>query len=171
MVASARAAYVARRAAEFGVVIEELEFGQMFRRFGSGVTIVERMSRLIGQEDDDVSVAVMEILENEGVEIRRNANCIALAKDDGGVRVRVDCESGEPEIAGSHLLMAVGRRPKTDELGLERAGVEMANVGIFGSMMNYSPTSRTSGHWAMSTAGAPLPTPHTMITRLWLIIY
>jgi pyruvate/2-oxoglutarate dehydrogenase complex dihydrolipoamide dehydrogenase (E3) component len=100
-----------------------LEFGQIFRRFGSEVTIIERTSRLIAAEDEDVSSAVREILEREGIQFRLNANCIALARGKNGIAANVDCEEGEPEVTGSHLLLAMGRTPNTDDLGLERAGV------------------------------------------------
>ena len=101
-----------------------LEFGQMYRRFGSRVTIVEKMPRLIGREDEDVSDAVRKILENEGIDIRLGANCIAVARHDKGVAVRLDCSNPEKQVVGSHLLLAVGRTPNTDDLGLEKAGIE-----------------------------------------------
>jgi pyruvate/2-oxoglutarate dehydrogenase complex dihydrolipoamide dehydrogenase (E3) component len=101
-----------------------LEFGQMYRRFGSRVTIVEMGDRLIGREDPEVSDAVREILEAEGIEVRLNATCVALERHAAGVAVRVDCAAGSPEVVGSHLLLAVGRRPNTFDLGLEKAGVE-----------------------------------------------
>jgi len=106
-----------------------LEFGQMFRRFGSKVTIVEMKPRLIAREDEDVSAAVQEILENEGVDLRLNAECIALAPDGDGIRVTVDCEDNEPEVLGSHVLMATGRRPNTDDLGLDKAGIDYNERG------------------------------------------
>ncbi len=100
-----------------------LEFAQIYRRFGSEVTIVEMGPRLIGREDEDVSQAVREILEAEGVKIRLNAKCISVAKRDGGVTVGVTCEEGSPEVMGTHVLLAVGRTPNTNDLGLDRAGV------------------------------------------------
>jgi len=100
-----------------------LEFGQMFRRFGSEVTIVEMSSRLIHREDEDVSASIADILEAEGIQLRLNAKCIRVAPRDGGVAVGVDCTSGSPEVQGSHVLLAVGRRPNTDDLGLDKAGV------------------------------------------------
>lgn len=101
-----------------------LEFAQMYRRFGSRVTVVEMGPRLIGREDEDVSAAVKEILENEGIEIRLEAECIGLAKRGGQVAVTADCEPGPEEVVGSHVLLAVGRKPNTDDLGLDKAGVE-----------------------------------------------
>jgi pyruvate/2-oxoglutarate dehydrogenase complex dihydrolipoamide dehydrogenase (E3) component len=100
-----------------------LEFAQMFRRFGAKVTVVERNERLIGHEDEDVSEAVRAILEDEGIAVRTGANCIAFEQHGQGVSVSVDCSSGEPAVIGSHVLLAVGRRPNTDDLGLEAAGV------------------------------------------------
>ncbi len=102
-----------------------LEFAQMYRRFGSRVTVVEMAAKLISREDDDVSAAVREILENEGIDIRLNASCIALARRDGQIAVTASCEPGPQEIVGSHVLMAVGRKPNTDDLGLAAAGVEL----------------------------------------------
>jgi pyruvate/2-oxoglutarate dehydrogenase complex dihydrolipoamide dehydrogenase (E3) component len=100
-----------------------LEFAQMYRRFGSEVTVVEMSPRLIQREDPDVSAAIREILEREGVGIRVNATCIRVAKRGEDIIVGVDCTDGAPEIHGSHLLLAVGRRPNTDDLGLDRAGI------------------------------------------------
>jgi len=100
-----------------------LEFGQMFRRFGSEVTIVERGPRLIPREDADVSEAVRGILAAEGIGLRLDAECIALARRGEQVAVTMACADGAPEVVGSHVLLAVGRRPNTDDLGLERAGV------------------------------------------------
>jgi pyruvate/2-oxoglutarate dehydrogenase complex dihydrolipoamide dehydrogenase (E3) component len=100
-----------------------LEFGQMFRRFGSRVTIVEMGSRLIGREDADVSAAVQEILEAEGVEVRLNATCLRLEQDGDGVALGLGCAEGEPRVRGSQVLLAVGRVPNTDDLGLELAQV------------------------------------------------
>ena len=101
-----------------------LEFAQIFRRFGSEVTIVERASRLIPREDDDISSMVSEILEGENIQLRLNANCIALDRHEDGVAVRVDCLEGAPAVTGSHVLLAMGRIPNTDDLGLEKAGVK-----------------------------------------------
>ncbi|MGE0040820.1 MAG: FAD-containing oxidoreductase [Vicinamibacterales bacterium] len=100
-----------------------LEFAQMFRRFGSQVTVVEQGARLIAREDEDVSTALRQILEGEGIAFRMNATCIALSRTPGGIAVGVDCTLGTPLIAGTHVLLAVGRRPNTDDLGLEAAGV------------------------------------------------
>jgi len=100
-----------------------LEFGQMYRRFGSEVTILETGPRLVQREDEDVSAAIEDILEREGIHLRRNASCIGVSRRGDDILAQVDCATGAPEVAGSHLLLAVGRRPNTDDLGLESAGV------------------------------------------------
>jgi pyruvate/2-oxoglutarate dehydrogenase complex dihydrolipoamide dehydrogenase (E3) component len=110
-----------------------IEFGQMYRRFGSEVTIVERGPRLIGREDEAVSAAVQAILEGEGITVRTGAECIAVRRAGGdreGVAIGLDCEEGGREVAGSHLLVAVGRTLNTDDLGLEEAGVELGPRGV-----------------------------------------
>jgi pyruvate/2-oxoglutarate dehydrogenase complex dihydrolipoamide dehydrogenase (E3) component len=100
-----------------------LEFGQMYRRFGSQVTIVEKMPRIIAREDPDVSQGVTEILRNEGVIIETGAECMVVEKRGTQVVVKLDCAGASREVAGSHLLLAVGRVPNTDDLGLAAAGV------------------------------------------------
>ncbi len=100
-----------------------LEFAQIFRRFGSRVTVVEMAERLIAREDPEVSNAIREFLEAEGIEVRLNARCISAEPDPAGVAIGADCTEGAPRIAGSHLLLAVGRRPNTDDLGLDAAGI------------------------------------------------
>jgi pyruvate/2-oxoglutarate dehydrogenase complex dihydrolipoamide dehydrogenase (E3) component len=106
-----------------------LEFGQMYRRFGSEVTVVEMGPRLIHREDEDVSQAVQEILENEGINIRLNAECIAMEKHGDKVAINLDCSSGDKKVLGSHLLLAVGRVPNTNDLGLENTGITVDQRG------------------------------------------
>jgi pyruvate/2-oxoglutarate dehydrogenase complex dihydrolipoamide dehydrogenase (E3) component len=101
-----------------------LEFAQMYRRFGAEVTVVEKGPHLIAREDEEVSEAIKEILVGEGINVRTDAECISLAPHERGVEVGVNCLEGEPTSIGSHVLLAVGRRPNTDGLGLEAAGVE-----------------------------------------------
>jgi len=100
-----------------------LEFGQMFRRFGSEVTILEQGRRLIQREDTDVSDAIQGILEREGVGIRTNAKVLRLAKRGDEIVADVESAGQVEELQGSHLLLAIGRRPNTNDLGLEHAGV------------------------------------------------
>src|SRR5208337_95413 len=106
-----------------------LEFGQMYRRFDSEVTIIEMASRLVRHEDEDVSAAIKDIVEGEGVNVRLNAECISLVKRSDEIVAKVDCTAGAPEVAGSHLLLAVGRRPNTDDLSLDKAGVRCDERG------------------------------------------
>ena len=106
-----------------------LEFAQMYRRFGSRVTVVEKGPRLISREDEDVSQAVREILENEGIEVRLDAECLQLERRGEGVAVGLECSSDDKQVEGSHLLMAVGRTPNTHDLGLERTGVKVNTRG------------------------------------------
>ncbi len=102
-----------------------LEFAQIFRRFGAEVAVVEKMPRLISREDPEVSDAIREILEAEGIAIRCDAECISFARRGADIAVGVNCATGEPELVGSHALLAVGRRPNTGDLGLEAAGVKV----------------------------------------------
>src|ERR1700730_14590791 len=106
-----------------------LEFAQMFRRFGSKVTVIEMAPRLVASEAEDVSMGIADFLEAEGIELRLNAKCLAAEKDADGVAVNVDCQEGSPRVIGSHLLFATGRRPNTDDLGLDRAGIETDGRG------------------------------------------
>jgi pyruvate/2-oxoglutarate dehydrogenase complex dihydrolipoamide dehydrogenase (E3) component len=101
-----------------------LELGQVYRRFGSEVTVVQRGPRLIPREDEDVSAAVRGFLEAEGVVVRTDAECTAVRAQGRDVVVRVDCTQGAPEVTGSHLLFAIGRVPNTHDLGLDKAGVQ-----------------------------------------------
>jgi len=107
-----------------------LEFGQMYSRFGSEVTIIEQGHRLLPKEDKDVSNAIQEILENEGINFRFGAECIGGSNDNGQVVVDVNCEEGPPQVTGSHLLLATGRRPNTDDLGLENTTIETDERGF-----------------------------------------
>jgi len=106
-----------------------LEFAQMYRRFGSEVTVIERKPHLLPREDEAISKAIEQVLADEGIAIRANANCISFARHDEGVAVSVDCTAGAPEVVGSHLLIAMGRIPNTDDLGLDAAGVETDSHG------------------------------------------
>jgi len=125
-----------------------LEFGQIFRRFGSEITIVEKASRLVAHEDEDVSAEVQAILEREGVLVRLNATCMELMKHgDGEVSVRLDCTEGTPDVRGSHLLLAMGRRPNTDDLGLEKSGVARDDRGYI--LVDNQLRTNVPGIWAL----------------------
>jgi pyruvate/2-oxoglutarate dehydrogenase complex dihydrolipoamide dehydrogenase (E3) component len=136
-----------------------LEFAQMYRRFGSEVTIVEMSSRLISREDLDISQAIKGIVEAEGITVRTNATCISLAKHPEGVSVSVDCTHGEPEVIGSHVLLAVGRTPNTSDLGLEAAGVatdNRGNIPVDDSLM-----TNVDGIWALGDCNGRGAFTHT----------
>ena len=107
-----------------------LEFAQMYRRFGSNVTVIEKSARLIPREDDDVSAAVKEILENEGVNIRLGAECISFAKQGANISVTDSCNNERHEIVASHVLLALGRETNSHDLGLDKAGVHVNEYGI-----------------------------------------
>jgi pyruvate/2-oxoglutarate dehydrogenase complex dihydrolipoamide dehydrogenase (E3) component len=106
-----------------------LEFAQMYRRFGSQVTVIEKFAQVIGREDAEVSLAVRGILEREGVRFETGIDTMSVAKKGPGVTVRIARPAGPVEVAGSHLLVAVGRVPNTDDLGLAEAGVRTDSKG------------------------------------------
>jgi pyruvate/2-oxoglutarate dehydrogenase complex dihydrolipoamide dehydrogenase (E3) component len=136
-----------------------LEFGQMYRRFGAQVTIVERAPRLIGREDEEVSEAVREILESEGVAVRLNADCLRVAPGERGVTVGVTCDAGVPEIEGSHVLLAIGRVPNTDDLGLDAAGVELDERGYI--RVDDELRTNVPGIWALGDCNGQGAFTHT----------
>jgi pyruvate/2-oxoglutarate dehydrogenase complex dihydrolipoamide dehydrogenase (E3) component len=136
-----------------------LEFAQIYRRFGSEVTVVEMGPRLIGREDEDVSQAVLEILGAEGIHIRLNAKCISLAKRDGGVAVGLTCEDGPPEVVGTHVLLAVGRTPNTSDLGLDRAGVATDHRGYI--IVDDQLQTNVPGIWALGDCNGRGAFTHT----------
>jgi pyruvate/2-oxoglutarate dehydrogenase complex dihydrolipoamide dehydrogenase (E3) component len=136
-----------------------LEFAQMYRRFGSAVTIVEMGSRLIGREDEDVSQTVREILEAEGIKVRLNAKCISLAKRGGGVAVHVTCDEGEPDVLGTHVLLAVGRIPNTSDLSLDSARVGTDDRGYI--VVDDQLQTSVPGIWALGDCNGRGAFTHT----------
>jgi pyruvate/2-oxoglutarate dehydrogenase complex dihydrolipoamide dehydrogenase (E3) component len=136
-----------------------LEFGQMYRRFGSEVTIVEMGPRLIGREDEDISEAVHQILESEGIQIRLNAKCISLAKHDSRIAVGIRCDEGPPEVLGTHVLLAVGRTPNTHDLGLDRAGVATDERGYI--IVDDQLQTNVPGVWALGDCNGRGAFTHT----------
>lgn len=136
-----------------------LEFAQMYRRFGADVTVVEMGPRLIGREDEEISAAIRTILEAEGITVRTGAACISLARHDEGVAVQLDCHNGPPVAVGSHVLLAVGRQPNTDDLGLDRAGVVLDDRGY----ITVDDTLRTNvpGIWALGDCNGRGAFTHT----------
>jgi pyruvate/2-oxoglutarate dehydrogenase complex dihydrolipoamide dehydrogenase (E3) component len=136
-----------------------LEFGQMFRRFGSEVTIIEMSENLIQREDEDVSSAIKEIMEQEGIHIRLNAKCIGFSKRGEEIIARVECTTGAPEVSGTHALLAVGRRPNTGDLGLEKAGVSVDPRGYI--IVDDQLRTSAPGIWALGDCNAKGAFTHT----------
>ncbi len=136
-----------------------LEFGQMYRRFGSEVTIIERGDRLIPRDDPDVSAAVLQFLEREGITVRLNAECLETRKTPDGVAVQVDCSQDPSDVEGSHLLLAVGRVPNTDSLNLPAAGVSSTSRGFI--EVNDELKTNVPGIWALGDCNGQGAFTHT----------
>jgi pyruvate/2-oxoglutarate dehydrogenase complex dihydrolipoamide dehydrogenase (E3) component len=136
-----------------------LEFGQMYRRFGSEVTIIQRGPRLVPREDPDIAQAIREILEDEGIRILTDADATRVENRGGKVAASVTVGGTTTEVVGSHLLVATGRRPNTDDLGLEAAGVETDARGyieVDGQLRTNVP-----GIWAMGDCNGRGAFTHT----------
>jgi pyruvate/2-oxoglutarate dehydrogenase complex dihydrolipoamide dehydrogenase (E3) component len=136
-----------------------LEFAQMFRRFGAQVTVVEKSTRLIVREDEDISEQVKAILEREGIDVRLGAECIQLDARPDGISVAMKSKAGSSDIRGSHVLLAVGRRPNTDDLGLERAGVAVDSAGHV--IVDDQLRSNVEGIWALGDCNGRGAFTHT----------
>ncbi len=125
-----------------------LEFGQMFRRFGSRVTVVQRGSQLLPQEDTDIAEEIAEILREDGIDVLLETNTLRVARDaQGRVCLTVRKADMDKTIVGSHLLIAAGRRPNTDTLNLSAAGVETNRAGFI--KVNDRLETTTPGIWAL----------------------
>jgi pyruvate/2-oxoglutarate dehydrogenase complex dihydrolipoamide dehydrogenase (E3) component len=136
-----------------------LEFGQMFRRFGSDVTIIEMGPRLLQREDEDVSLAIQAILEREGIHLRLNAECISAARQGSQIALGLNCQTGAPSATGTHLLLAVGRTPNTDDLGLEQAGVARDKHGYI--VVDDQLRTNVPGIWALGDCNGKGAFTHT----------
>ena len=136
-----------------------LEFAQMYRRFGAEVTVIEKSPHLIAREDEEISEAIRDILMNEGVNVRTAAECITLALHERGVKVGLKCEEGEPTSVGSHVLLAVGRKPNTDDLGLDTAGVETDARGYI--KVDEGLATNVPGIWALGDCNGRGAFTHT----------
>ncbi len=124
-----------------------LEFGQMFRRFGSNVTIVQRGDQLLGREDADIAEAVAQIMREDGIDVRLNTAAARVARTGDGVALTVRAANGEQTLVGSHLLVAVGRAPNTDTLDLAAAGVAIDKHGFV--QVNERLETNVSGIYAL----------------------
>ena len=136
-----------------------LEFGQMYRRFGSEVTVLQRGTRIIPREDEDVSAAIAEVLAREGVELRLEANCIGFERRGDQVAATAACVGGDAEVVGSHVLLAVGRVPNTADLGLDKAGVEVDGRGFIG--VDDRLATNVPGIWALGDSNGNGAFTHT----------
>jgi len=136
-----------------------LEFAQMYRRFGSAVTLIEALPRLVAREDEDISAEVAKILAQEGIAINLGAKASSVARKGNGITVEIETSSGRAEVAGSHLLVAIGRRPNTDGLGLDQAGVKVDARGY----IEVDDELRTSapGIWALGDCNGRGAFTHT----------
>jgi pyruvate/2-oxoglutarate dehydrogenase complex dihydrolipoamide dehydrogenase (E3) component len=136
-----------------------LEFAQMYRRFGSAVTVIEQQPRLLPHEDPEVAAAIQAALEAEGIQLRLGAECIELAQRAGSVTANVHCSEGPPQITGSHVLIAVGRTPNTDDLGLDKAGVETDHGGFI--KVDDELSTNVPGIWALGDCNGKGAFTHT----------
>jgi pyruvate/2-oxoglutarate dehydrogenase complex dihydrolipoamide dehydrogenase (E3) component len=134
-----------------------LEFAQMYRRFGSQVTVVEMAPRLVAREDDDVSDAIRQILEAEGIAVRTASQCLAVTARSGRIAVQTSC--GLPDVVGTHLLLATGRTPNTADLALDRAGIATDKRGYI--TVNDRLETSVAGVWAMGDCNGRGAFTHT----------
>jgi pyruvate/2-oxoglutarate dehydrogenase complex dihydrolipoamide dehydrogenase (E3) component len=131
----------------------------MYRRFGARVTVIEMGPRLVAREDEDVSHAIREILESEGISVRVNAECLSARRTGKGVSIGLGCRKGAPHARGTHLLLAVGRVPNTDDLGLDAAGIRTDKRGY----IEVDEALRTSNRnvWALGDCNGKGAFTHT----------
>jgi len=136
-----------------------LEFGQIYNRFGSKVTIIERGDRLVKREDEDVSAEIQKILEAEGIDFRFNASCLNARMEGEKVVAEVDCDNGDRNVEGTHLLLAVGRVPNTDDLGLENTDVKVNDRGYV--VVDDELKTNVPGIWALGDCNGEGAFTHT----------
>lgn len=136
-----------------------IEFAQMYRRFGSLVTVVEMADRLIPRDDEDISNAVQNILEGEGVQFELGAECVSLAKRGMNIEVTTSCDDEPGSVTGTHVLLAVGRVPNTDDLGLTAAGIETNAQGLI--TVDDELRTTAEGVWALGEVNGRGAFTHT----------
>src|SRR6202012_130852 len=136
-----------------------LEFAQIFRRFGSEVTVIEKSPRLVYREDEDVSASIKSFLEKEGIIVRLNAECIHLESRGNDIAVGVNCPDDGTDSIGSHVLLAVGREPNTDDLGLEKAGIAHNDRGFI--TVDDQLRTNVPGIWALGDCNGRGAFTHT----------
>jgi pyruvate/2-oxoglutarate dehydrogenase complex dihydrolipoamide dehydrogenase (E3) component len=136
-----------------------LEFAQAYRRFGSEVTVIEMAPRLIAREDEDVSSAVADILEREGIRINVGVRGLKIARHNDAITVTLDSAAGGKEVTGTHILIAVGRRPNTGDLGLEKAGIATDSRGFI--QVDDELRTNVPGVWALGDCNGKGAFTHT----------
>ena len=136
-----------------------LEFAQVYRRFGSEVTVIEFGPRLISREDEDVSQAVAGFLKEEGIDVRVNSEVVGVEKQGNSIVAKVESSGRVSRIAGTHLLVATGRRPNTDDLGLDKAGIGTNARGHI--LVDDQLRTNISSVWAMGDCNGQGAFTHT----------
>lgn len=136
-----------------------LEFGQMFRRFGSKVTILDRGTQLLKKEDSEFGKTIQDIFENEGIDVRLNSECISAKNKDDKIEVSVNCEGDKTNIQGSHILLATGRSPNTTDLGLENTDVSLDERGYI--WVNEELQTSAPNIWALGDCNGKGAFTHT----------
>ena len=146
-----------------------LEFAQAYRRFGSEVTVIELGPRLISREDDDVSQALAGFLKEEGIDVRVDSKIIGVEKEGNSIAVNIESTGGISQITGTHMLVATGRRPNTDDLGLDNSGIATDRRGYI--QVDDQLRTNISGIWAMGDCNGRGAFTHTSWNRSWRRIY
>jgi pyruvate/2-oxoglutarate dehydrogenase complex dihydrolipoamide dehydrogenase (E3) component len=136
-----------------------LEFAQVYRRFGSKVTVIELGPRLISREDQDVSQAIAGFLKEEGIDVRVDSKVIGVEKQENSITVKIESTGRISQIAGTHMLVATGRRPNTDDLGLDKAGIATDARGYI--QVDDQLRTNISGIWAMGDCNGRGAFTHT----------
>jgi pyruvate/2-oxoglutarate dehydrogenase complex dihydrolipoamide dehydrogenase (E3) component len=136
-----------------------LEFAQMYRRFGSEVTVIELSPRLIPREDDDVSQAVADFLKDEGIDVRLDSKVVGVEEQGNSIAVKVDSGGAISQVVGTHLLVATGRRPNTDDLGLDKAGIATDERGYI--QVDEQLRTNVPGVWAIGDCNGRGAFTHT----------
>ncbi|CEK11563.1 FAD-containing oxidoreductase [Legionella hackeliae] len=136
-----------------------LEFAQAFRRFGAQVTVIEKAPRLIAREDSDVCDTVLEIMKNSGIDVHLNTNCLSFSASDHGVTAHLGCENTKNTVTGSHVLIAIGRKPNTDDLGLENTDIQIDQRGMV--VVNDELATTTTNVWALGECNGRGAFTHT----------
>src|SRR6266487_1636296 len=136
-----------------------LEFAQVYRRFGSDVTVIELAPRLIAREDEDVSSAVAEFLKEEGIDVRVDSKVVGVDRQGNCIAVKVESAGKISQVVGTHALVAIGRRPNTDDLGLDKAGIATDPRGYI--QVDDELRTNVPGIWAMGDCNGQGAFTHT----------